>query len=215
MTTDTEALLWRRFNEWFCARRPDYPSEWAAYQAGHAAAKAETADPVVGRWYFVANDGAATLCVDEADARESAAEADLMYPRMAPHRAVQLVPADQLAAAVAAGPENMDLGGAIAEKMAYNAKRADHTPEARAAAATLRQAIEHEQSKPLTNDVVRDAERYRWLAGFCSSTSEHWGGRWSIVIEGPAPKSHDSEDDLDDAIDAAMLACIRRRGGDA
>lgn len=98
-------------------------------------------------------------------------------------------------------------GGAIAEKMAYNAKRADHTPEARAAAATLRQAIEHEQSKPLTNDVVRDAERYRWLAGFCSSTSEHWGGRWSIVIEGPAPKSHDSEDDLDDAIDAAMLAC--------
>lgn len=43
MTTDTEGLLWRRFNEWFRARRPDYPSEWAAYQAGHAAAKAETA----------------------------------------------------------------------------------------------------------------------------------------------------------------------------
>ena len=44
MTTDTEDLLWRRFNEWFRARRPDYPSEWDAYQAGHAAAKAETAD---------------------------------------------------------------------------------------------------------------------------------------------------------------------------
>ena len=43
MTTDTEDLLWRRFNEWFRARRPDYPSEWDAYQAGHAAAKAETA----------------------------------------------------------------------------------------------------------------------------------------------------------------------------
>ena len=78
---------------------------WAAYQAGHAAAKAENAAPVVGRWYFVANDGAATLCVDEADARESAAEADIAFPRMAPHRAVQLVPADQLAAAVAAARE--------------------------------------------------------------------------------------------------------------
>ena len=77
----------------------------AVYDIGRAAAKAETADPVVGRWYFVANDGAATLCVDEADARESAAEADLMYPRMAPHRDVQLVPADQLAAAVAAERE--------------------------------------------------------------------------------------------------------------
>ena len=46
MTTDTEDLLWRRFNEWFRARRPDYPSEWDAYQAGHADAKAETADAV-------------------------------------------------------------------------------------------------------------------------------------------------------------------------
>ena len=105
MTTDTESLLWRRFNEWFRSRRPDYPSEWDAYQAGHAAAKAETAAPVVGRWYCVANDGAATLCVDEADARESAAEADIAFPRMAPHRAVQLVPADQLAAAVVAARE--------------------------------------------------------------------------------------------------------------
>ena len=105
MTPDTEDLLWRRFNEWFRARRPDYPSEWDAYQAGHAAAKAETAAPVVGRWYFVTNDGAATLCVDEADARESASEADIAFPRMAPHRAVQLVPADQFAAAVAAERE--------------------------------------------------------------------------------------------------------------
>ena len=67
---------------------------WLDFQAGHAAAKAETAAPVVGRWYFVTNDGAATLCVDEADARESAAEADIAFPRMAPHRAVQLVPAE-------------------------------------------------------------------------------------------------------------------------
>lgn len=33
-----------------------------------------------------------------------------------------------------AGALGLDLGGAIREKMAYNAQRADHTPEARAAA---------------------------------------------------------------------------------
>lgn len=78
---------------------------WEGYQAGYAAAKAETADPVVGRWYFVANDGAATLCVDEADARESASDADIAFPRMAPHQVTQLVSASQLAAAVAAERE--------------------------------------------------------------------------------------------------------------
>ena len=41
MTTDTEDLLWWRFNEWFRARRPDYPAEWDAYQAGHAAGVAD------------------------------------------------------------------------------------------------------------------------------------------------------------------------------
>jgi NTP pyrophosphatase (non-canonical NTP hydrolase) len=33
-----------------------------------------------------------------------------------------------------AGALELDLGSAIAEKMAYNAQRADHKPEARAAA---------------------------------------------------------------------------------
>ena len=46
MTPDTEDILWRRFNKWFRARRPDYPSEWDAYQAGYAAAKAEIAAAV-------------------------------------------------------------------------------------------------------------------------------------------------------------------------
>jgi len=48
-----------------------------------------------------------------------------------------------------------------------------------------------------------DAARYRFLAAHCRSTSEHWGGRWSIIVDGPAPKSHDSEDYFDAAIDAA------------
>ena len=113
MTTDTEALR-QKFERHIVATGrsegelifeaghylyPDVQEIWELYQAGHAAAKAENAAPVVGRWYFVANDGAATLCVDEADARESATEADIAFPRMAPHRAVQLVPADQFAAA--------------------------------------------------------------------------------------------------------------------
>ena len=115
MTTDTEAL--RAKYERQCrgldlSRNEDgvYTDEfvyvaWIHYREGHAAAKAETADPVVGRWYFVTTDGAATLCVDEADARESAAEADIAFPRMAPHQVTQLVSASQLAAAVAAERE--------------------------------------------------------------------------------------------------------------
>lgn len=63
------------------------------------------------------------------------------------------------------------------------------------------------------DDVVRDAERYRFLAEKCRSTSERWGGRWSIVIDGPAPKSHDSEDDLNEAIDAAMLTSAQAQKG--
>ena len=53
------------------------------------------------------------------------------------------------------------------------------------------------------DSVLEDAARYRFLAGHCRSTSEHWGGRWSIIVDGPAPKSHDSEDDFDEAVDAA------------
>ena len=78
-----------------------HPAEFTV----HNTAKAETAAAVAGRWYFVTNDGAATLCVDEADARESAAEADIAFPRMAPHLVTQLVSASQLAAAVAAERE--------------------------------------------------------------------------------------------------------------
>ena len=122
MTTDTEAL--RQAFEDYINPEGDVALHWqpagyyagsglqgswidfqSGYWAGHAAAKAATAAPVVGRWYFVTNDGAATLCVDEADARESASEADIAFPRMAPHRAVQLVPADQLAAAADAERE--------------------------------------------------------------------------------------------------------------
>jgi len=62
------------------------------------------------------------------------------------------------------------------------------------------------QPSPAAQGDALDAARYRWLAASCRSTSEHWGGRWSIIIDGPAPKSHDSEDDFDAAINAARAA---------
>ena len=52
--------------------------------------------------------------------------------------------------------------------------------------------------------LLKDAERYRWLTTHARTTSEHWGGRWSIVIDGPAPERHDCKDALDEAIDAAI-----------
>ena len=52
--------------------------------------------------------------------------------------------------------------------------------------------------------LLADAERYRWLAGRCRRTPEHWGGRWSIVIDGPCPKDGPGRETVDAAIDAAM-----------
>lgn len=96
MTTDTEDLLWRRFNEWLRARRPDYPSEWDAYQAGHAAAKAEHADvgePVA--FAHFAENGKIRLWLWAPE-----------RPRDLDGKAAQpLYTADQLAAAVAAERE--------------------------------------------------------------------------------------------------------------
>ena len=48
------------------------------------------------RWYCLSSFGAATLCVDEADARATAKEANGAYPKHAPHRAVQLVAASEV-----------------------------------------------------------------------------------------------------------------------
>lgn len=63
---------------------------------------------------------------------------------------------------------------------------------------------ERDELRRQLDEAEQDARRYRWLAGHCRSTSEHWGGRWSIIVDGPAPKAHDSEDAFDAAIDAAM-----------
>lgn len=74
----------------------------------------------------------------------------------------------------------------------------DHRQASREAAAAYR-ALEAERDA-----LVADAERYRWLAGRCRRTPEHWGGRWSIVIDGPCPKDGPGRETVDAAIDAAM-----------
>jgi len=67
-----------------------------------------------------------------------------------------------------------------------------------------RLTAERDELRRQLAEVEQDAQRYRWIAGHCRSTSEHWGGRWSIVVEGPCPAKHDEEDAFDAAIDAAM-----------
>ncbi|HCE28450.1 MAG TPA: hypothetical protein DET46_06515 [Comamonadaceae bacterium] len=64
---------------------------------GDALAADHTEHPLemVGRWYMVTQDGAATLCVDREDAEAEARKADREWPRNGPHRAVRLVESPQ------------------------------------------------------------------------------------------------------------------------
>lgn len=56
-------------------------------------------------WYSLDREGIATLCIDENDARKTAGDSDVMWPRRGPHRAVQMVEVGAaLAARDAAGP---------------------------------------------------------------------------------------------------------------
>ena len=48
---------------------------------------------MVGRWYMVNKMGMATLCVEKEDAEQEAADAQMAWPHMGPHRAVRLVEA--------------------------------------------------------------------------------------------------------------------------
>ena len=60
-------------------------------------------------WYCLDTKGVATLCASQHDATLTAKEADMEWPKNAPHRAVQLVPykpvPDALTRADCEGPE--------------------------------------------------------------------------------------------------------------
>ena len=58
-------------------------------------------DAQMGRWYMLNKMGMATLCTDKEGAEQEAADAQMAWPHMGPHRAVQLVEASFEAADVA------------------------------------------------------------------------------------------------------------------
>ena len=47
------------------------------------------------RWYCLSRDGLATLCADEEDAKEVAAESLVLYPHNGPYRVAQMVDRQQ------------------------------------------------------------------------------------------------------------------------
>lgn len=66
-------------------------------------------------------------------------------------------------------------------------------------------AVESGPSEAALRD-AEHAEMYRWLLENGRATAEHWGGRWSIVIEGSAPKDPSDVETVDAAIRAAIAA---------
>ena len=93
-------------------------------------------------WYCLSRDGMATLCTDEEDAKEVAAESWVAWPQNGPYRVAQMVDADTAEALRAAltelrdrikdhpayadltEAEELDIGGDTAE-LSYLARVAD------------------------------------------------------------------------------------------
>ena len=75
-------------------KTPDPCGSVSSDQLGHAP-----------RWYCLSADGMATLCNNEEDAKEVAAESWVLYPQNTPYRAAQMVDASVVAAAVDAERE--------------------------------------------------------------------------------------------------------------
>ena len=87
----------------------DEKIEWAV-------ACAKAAPPTTGepRWYMVNKSGMATLCADREDAERAASDAQAEWPRLGPHRAVQLVEVGTSAAELHPSPTEGMVGGWIA-----------------------------------------------------------------------------------------------------
>ena len=66
---------------------------------------------MVARWYMVDKDGMATLCTDREDAEQEAKYANMAWPHLAPHRAVQLVEVGTSAAELHPSPPEGMVGG--------------------------------------------------------------------------------------------------------
>lgn len=97
------------------------------------------------RWYCVARQGWASLCPDEADARQEAINFDRYHPEDAPHRAVRLVDAAEVERILSATVDH--LRAARRDVLNAGDLMKEELDRARAEAEALR----------------ADAERYRWL----------------------------------------------------
>ena len=80
--TDEEAFLRDFFNEQDVPHDASSTRPWPLCPVDDV--------PLGQRWYCVSRDGLATLCLNEANAREMAVQCAADYPRQAPYRAVQL-----------------------------------------------------------------------------------------------------------------------------
>ena len=60
-------------------------------QPGAGRADRPVRPAAVARWYCLSREGMATLCTDEENAKEVAAESFVLYPQNGPYRAVQMV----------------------------------------------------------------------------------------------------------------------------
>jgi hypothetical protein len=149
------------------------------------------------RWYCLSREGMATLCTDEEDAKEVAAESFVLYPQSGPYRAVQMVDSAHVSPGAEAflTPQDMAdlqrLEDLFTDDQGWDLpkERMQRLAESRKELAALRQ----------------DAERYRRLAESMQGTIRLDGGpgdtRWA------APQYINWTDGgLDAAIDAAFAA---------
>jgi hypothetical protein len=92
-TPDLRTAAQAVIDRWDTPKWKDAPATAGYIAALRDALAAEQTEPpldMAGRWYMVARDGMAMLCVDREDAEAEARKADRASPRNGPHRAVQL-----------------------------------------------------------------------------------------------------------------------------
>lgn len=141
------------------------------------------------RWYCVSKDGAATLCANQADANQNAKLADEMWPRLGPHRAVQLVDSAEVERLQA----ELDALRADVLRMAQEAGLSVTPPRSGEygggrvggdVVSLLRFAAKAAAHEPVACDKVCDAEAARALFNYHNDThgnQDFWSGAEQVV----------------------------------
>lgn len=169
------------------------------------------------RWYCLSVDGMATLCSDEDDARQTARDADLSYPRQSPHQAVQLAPVTPPAPGVPefsriAKLKLTELQGQGFSVTGYAIQRG-----------TVRGFIDScgfvgwwrgDPAPGVPEDVVRDAERWRVARDLLAIEDiEHAFSGWVAFGRRTDERESIKADAAIDAVASAMLAASPEKKG--